>query len=149
MKFFVYEGSPKEIAELVQLMGKTAKNPAIMSCYPEEHEKPGELSQVLSVDQIKFVLTRRALGEPFRAILRQLYEAGDNRVKSDDLKNELKYTGAQFRGIFGAFARRLKKTPGIPNGARLFDEAWDGNLRQKTWALPPNVRRALEELNIV
>jgi hypothetical protein len=149
MKLFVYEGSPKEIAEVARLMGAPTQNPVKTSNNPEDDEKTAERSEDLSVDQIKLVFTRRALGEPFRKILEHLYKAGDSRVKSDDLKEELNYTNPQFRGIFGAFARRLKKTPGIPNGARLFDEAWDEDLRQKTWGLPVNVRKALEDLKIV
>ena len=149
MKLFVYEGSPKEIAEVAQLMGAPTQNPVKTRDTPEEDEKAAERSEDLSVEQIKLVFTRRALGEPYRIILQQLYKAGENRVKSDDLKEALNYTNSQFRGIFGAFARRLKKTPGIPNGARLFDEAWDEDLRQKTWTLPVNVRKVLEDLKIV
>jgi hypothetical protein len=149
MKLFVYEGSPKEIAEVAQLMGAPTQNPVKTGDTPEADEKSAERSEGLSVGQIKLVFERRALGEPYRIILRQLYEAGENRVKSDDLKKALDYTNSQFRGILGAFARRLKKTPGIPNGARLFDEAWDEDLRQKTWTLPVNVRKALEDLKIV
>jgi hypothetical protein len=51
--------------------------------------------------------------------------------------------------MLGAFGRRLKNTQGIPNGVRLFDEAWDEDLRQKTWTLPVNVRTALEYLKFV
>ena len=51
--------------------------------------------------------------------------------------------------MLGAFGRRLKNTEGLPEGVRLLDEAWDHDLRQKTWALPPNVRKALENLKLV
>jgi hypothetical protein len=149
MKLFVYEGSPKEIAEVAQLMGAPNENPAKAGNTPQTEDETTEQNEDLSVAQIKLVFERRVLGEPYRIILRQLYEAGDRRVKSDDLKNALNYSSSQFRGILGAFARRLKKTPGIPNGARLFDEAWDQDLRQKTWTLPVNVRTALENLKIV
>jgi hypothetical protein len=149
MKLFVYEGSPTEIAEIAQLIGKPTKSLIETSVFPESDEKAAERSECLSVEQIKLVFERRNLGKPYKIILQHLYRAGDNRVKSDDLRKALNYTQAQFRGIFGAFARRLKKTPGIPNGARLFDEAWDEDLRQKTWALPANVRKALEDLKIV
>jgi hypothetical protein len=149
MKLFVYEGSPKEIAEVARLMGSPTQNPEKTSDSPENEEKEAERSEDLSVAQIKLVFERRVLAEPYKVILRHLYRAGEDRVKSDDLKKELNYTNPQFRGILGAFGRRLKNTQGIPNGARLFDEVWDENLRQKTWTLPENVRKVLEELKIV
>jgi hypothetical protein len=149
MRLFVYEGSPEEIAEVAQLLGVPTKNQAETSDAPETDKRTAGRSEDLSVEQIKLVFERRALGKPYEIILQQLYKAGENRVKSEDLRKALNYTKPQFRGIFGAFARRLKKTPGIPNGARLFDEAWDGNLRQKTWTLPVNVRKALEDLKLV
>ena len=66
MKLFVYEGSPKEIAEVAQLMGSPTQNPLKTSDTPEEDEKAAERSEDLSVEQISLVFTRRALGEPYR-----------------------------------------------------------------------------------
>jgi hypothetical protein len=149
MKLFVYEGSPEELAEVAQLIGTPTKNPVKASDVHEDDEKSAAQNENLTVDQIKSVFTRRAFAEPYKTILLQLYKAGDGRVKSDDLKKSLNYSSSQFRGILGAFSRRLKNTPGIPKGARLFDEAWDEDLRQKTWKLPLNVRKALEDLKLV
>ncbi|HEY4380204.1 MAG TPA: hypothetical protein VGN01_07655 [Acidobacteriaceae bacterium] len=149
MKLFVYEGSPAEIAEVAQLIGAPTKNPVKTADVPEADEKAAEPSEGLSVEQIKLVFERRALGKPYKIILQHLYKAGENRVKSEDLRKALNYTKPQFRGLLGAFARRLKKTTGIPKGARLFDEVWDEDLRQKTWTLPLNVRTALEDLKII
>ena len=149
MKLFVYEGTPGEIAEVAQLMGapsqsqaKQANSSPTDGTIPEENEE-------LSVEQVKRVFQRRTLHEPMRKVLRLLYEAGENRIKSDELKEALNYSNPEFRGMLGAFGRRLKNTDGIPDGIRLFDEAWDEDLRQKTWTLPVNVRKALEDLKLV
>ncbi len=149
MKLFVYEGSPKEIAEVAQLMGAPSQTPIQSSASHHIEEEQPEQQEELSVEQIKLVFQRRALAEPLVKMLRLLYEAGENRVKSDDLKEALGYSNPEFRGMLGAFGRRLKNTQGIPDGLRLFDETWDENLRQKTWTLPVNVRKALEDLTIV
>jgi len=148
MKLFVYEGSPREIVEVAQLMGSTPQNSKIFDNSLPVDETP-ERNDELSVEQIKLVFQRRTLAEPMRKVLRLLYEAGENRIKSDDLKEALNYSNPEFRGMLGAFGRRLKNTKGVPGGVRLFDEAWDEDLRQKTWTLPVNVRKALEDLKIV
>ena len=149
MKLFVYEGTPREIVEVAQLMGAPSQNPRIFANSLPVDEGTPEQNEELSVEQIKLVFQRRTLAEPMRKVLRLLYEAGENRIKSDDLKEALNYSNPEFRGMLGAFGRRLKNTQGIPNGVRLFDEAWNEDLRQKTWTLPVNVRKALEDLKIV
>ena len=149
MKLFVYEGTPREIVEVAQLMGAPVQNPGIFADSLPADDGILEENRELSVEQIKLVFQRRALAEPVRKVLRLLYEAGENRIKSDDLKEALNYSNPEFRGMLGAFGRRLKNTRGIPDGVRLFDEAWDEDLRQKTWTLPANVRKALEDLKIV
>jgi hypothetical protein len=149
MKLFVYEGTPREIAEVTQLMGIPPQSTGILAnSVPVGADVP-EQDEELSVEQIKLVFQRRNLAEPMRRVLRLLYEAGENRIKSDELKEALNYSNPEFRGMLGAFGRRLKNTKGIPDGVRLFDEAWDEDLRQKTWTLPVNVRKALEDLKIV
>jgi hypothetical protein len=149
MKLFIYEGSPQEIAEVAQLMGAPSQTPSFPRNTPQIKEDPLQLQEELTVEQIKYVFQRRALAEPLVKILRLLYEAGETRIKSDDLKEALGYSNPEFRGMLGAFGRRLKNTQGIPDGLRLFDETWDENLRQKTWTLPVNVRKALEDLKMV
>jgi hypothetical protein len=149
MKLFVYEGSPKEIAEVAQLMGAPTQTHANYNDEPQIAEEATAENEELSVEQIKRVFERRALAKPVIKMLQLLYKAGEVRVKSDDLKEALNYSNPEFRGMLGAFGRRLKNTQGIPKGVRLFDEAWDEDLRQKTWKLPVNVRQALEDLKIV
>jgi hypothetical protein len=149
VKLFVYEGSPKEIAEISLLMGSFAQKQASNSALEASTEAHSEPSDELTVAQVKNVFERRVLAEPVVKMLKLLYEKSEDRLSSDDLKKELGYNAHEFRGMLGAFGRRLKNTPGIPDGIKLFDEHWDGDLRQKTWTLPKNVRKAVEELGIV
>jgi hypothetical protein len=148
MKLFVYEGSPKEIAEISLLMGSASQN-TLNSPSEGPADAQSEPNEGLTVAQVKNVLERRTLAEPVVKMLTLLYEAGEERLSSDDLKKELGYNAHEFRGMLGAFGRRLKNTSGIPDGVKLFDEHWDEGLRQKTWSLPKNVRKAVEELGIV
>jgi hypothetical protein len=149
MKLFVYEGSPREIAEVAIIMGSSSPIPAYSGPDGDAVEDGSDVGDELTVDQVKQVLTRRSLAEPLENMLVLLYKANNARMKSDDLKEALAYNAHQFRGMLGAFGRRLKNTQGIPKGVRLFDEYWDEELRQKTWALSANVRKALEDLGIV
>jgi hypothetical protein len=149
MKLFVYEGTPSEIAEVAHLIGASSRNQGERATSNETNGATSEDNEELSVEQVKRVFQRRPLLEPMKVFLRELYKAGEERIKSDDLKAALGYGNAEFRGMLGAFGRRLKNTEGLPEGVRLLDEAWDHDLRQKTWALPPNVRKALENLKLV
>ena len=149
MKLFVYEGSPKEIAEISILMGSAPRIVEKDRGVEASAEVQEELSEELTVAQVRSVFERRTLAEPVLQMLKLLYEAEEERLSSDKLKEELGYNAHEFRGMLGAFGRRLKNTPGIPEGMKLFDEKWDHDLRQKTWSLPANVRKAVEELGIV
>lgn len=149
MKLFVYEGSPREIAEISLLMGSATQNQVLNNVAGASIEPHDESIDELTVAQVKNVFERRTLAEPLATMLRLLYKAGEERLSSDHLKKELGYNAHEFRGMLGAFGRRLKNTSGIPDGVKLFDEHWDEGLRQKTWSLPKNVRKAVEELGIV
>jgi hypothetical protein len=149
VKLYVYEGSPKEIAEVSLLMDSNSVNKRNTAGDEESAAEEAKPSEDLTVAQIRSVFERRSLAKPLINMLKLLYEAGEERISSDSLKKVLGYNSHEFRGMLGAFGRRLKNTSGIPEGVKLFDEHWDDDLRQKTWTLPTNVRKAVEELGIV
>ena len=150
MKFMIFEGTPQEFTDVAPMMGlKPTDKPANNGKTEEIATQLSTPADDLTVEQVKAVLERRPLAEPVKAMLKLLYEAGEKRISSDTLKEALGYNAHEFRGMLGAFGRRRANTEGIPEGVKLLDEHWDHELRQKTWSLPANARKALEDLGLV
>jgi hypothetical protein len=149
MKFMVFEGTTEEFNQIAPSMGLgKGSEVEALNAVSEVVTADGSEVVYLTSDQVKAVLTRRPLDWAMKLMLRRLYEAGDKRVKSEELREELGFSAPQFRGMMGAFGRRKANTEGIPTNGRLFDEEWDFEAHQKTWSLPPSTRLALEDLNL-
>ena len=150
MKFMVFDGTSEEFNKVAPSLGLNAGSEVEALNAVSEISTSAADSEVvyLTTEQVKSVLTRRPLDWAMKLMLRRLYEAGDQRVKSEELREELGFSAPQFRGMMGAFGRRKANTEGIPPNARLFDEEWDFEAHQKTWSLPPFTRKALEDLNL-
>jgi hypothetical protein len=146
----LFEGTTEEFIEVAPSLGLNRESEVEALNTVSEIPTTTDDSEVvyLTTDQVKAVLTRRPLDWAMKLMLRKLYEAGDQRVKSEELREELGFSAPQFRGMMGAFGRRKANTEGIPGNARLFDEEWDFKAHQKTWSLPPATRKALEDLNL-
>ncbi len=93
-------------------------------------------------------MRRRKLSTHLDRFLRELYNTGDQRVKSEHLQSVLGFKGKrgadQFRGLMGAFGRRVKHDVGPDVG--FFDDNWNADAGQKEWRLPASVRQAIEQL---
>lgn len=153
MKIVIFEGSTAEFVQVANQLGfvPNADLDQMVSEPTDIAEEPVTIE--LSVEQIKNVLARRPLDAKMRIMFNLLYKAGDTYTSSDDLKEALDFEGPQYRGMMGAFGRRLVNTPGMPADVRLidlfFDAPWDHSLHQKKWRLTENTRRALEELRLL
>lgn len=102
-------------------------------------------------DQAVRILTRRKLSQCMDKFIRELYHAGDKKVKSDHLRKLLGFDDAadkkgadRFRGLLGAFGRRVAHD--VPGDVSFFDDEWNADEGQKEWRLPPSVRQAIDEL---
>src|ERR1700739_4155570 len=122
MKFMLFEGTPEEFNEVAPSLGLNRGSEVEALNAVSEISTPAADSEViyLTTDQVKSVLTRRPLDWAMKLMLGKLYEAGDQRVKSAELREELGFSAPQFRGMMGAFGRRKANTEGIPPNARLF-----------------------------
>lgn len=150
MKFILFEGTAAEFKEIAPKLSLGALSEVDALNEVTEVGPTAEPSEVvyLTAEQVKRVLGRRPLDWAMKLMLRRLYEAGEQRVKSEELREELGFSAPQFRGMMGAFGRRKANTDGIPPHGRLFDEEWDFEANQKTWSLPPSTRQAVKELGL-
>lgn len=151
MRVYMFEGTAEEFASAAPVMGwqNTLQNGNGLVGSNGVIDESEANEEGLTVVQVKSVLKRRPLGEHVKTMFRMLYKNRGRHVSSDELKEVLKLDSNQFRGMMGAFGRRVAHTRGVPNGVKLFDEIWDHEQHQKTWSLPENVRTALKDLKIV
>src|SRR5580658_6355767 len=108
MKMYVFEGSPEELSKMFPNVGL---NQSLVTVVPSETVtiRTSDPRQV-TVEEAVLILTRRHLSDNLRTILIALYEAGEKRLTSDDLKKISGLNSDQFRGVFGAFGRRVANT---------------------------------------
>ena len=98
----------------------------------------------VTVEEAVRILGRLELSGNIRAVLGSLYHSAEP-VSSEDLKKVLGHTGDMFRGMMGAFGRRVVTTVG--KNVYFFGKEWRQD--QYFWTLPGSAKRALEDLKIV
>lgn len=153
MKIWRFEGSPEEFSAVASvLMTDGAANGTAKATMPasEEASKFGGkmLGRVfVTASEAKEVLTRRRLGGNMINVLKALYQAGESRVTSQELMNANSHNSDQFRGLMGAFGRRVVNTVGPDKW--FFDDKWSDEQGQNTYTLPASVRHAIEELKLL
>ncbi len=151
MKLWRFEGSPEEFSAVANvLMGEGDSPVKVENTSPEperraDGQKPSR--KFVTVDEAKNVLTRIPLKEPMANVLRVLLESGERRILSEELMKSNNHSVEQFRGLMGAFGRRLVNTVGTTTW--FFDDKWDHERHQNTYRLPPSVRQALKDLDIL
>jgi hypothetical protein len=144
MKLYVFEGTAEEFSEVAPTIGfKASETDLIQEDNPEKAE--GEKRPV-TIDEAREILTRLELSDNIRQLLGILYAAGQKRLTSDELKKSLKLNTHKFRGMLGAFGRRVSYT--APGKIWFLDQEWDFHRDQFTWTLPETVRQAMRELKI-
>lgn len=148
MKAIILDGTPKEIGEALKEAGIGA-NVAISTPMLEAEEAApaepvdGEGWVPMPTEVGRRLLSRRQLAaKPTQAII-AIYEAGDEGVLGNELCELLDYEPAQFRGMMGAFGRRMFHTEGFKEGMYFFDQEWVDNVGYR-YKLPPTSRLAVE-----
>jgi len=142
MKFYMFEGTPEELSTVLPNLN-IAPEPLVQSQRPH---KALAQNRPVTAEEAREVLTRLGLSDGIRQMLRTLYAAGLRRLTTSDLKKVTKKNGDEFRGMVGAFGRRLKNS--VPIGVWFWDQKWDSDLSEFTWSLPESVRQALRELKL-
>ena len=145
MKMYVLEGSPEELSKMFPSVGWNQESVTVipLKAVAAKTSSP----RLVTVEEAVLVLTRRHVSHNLRTILIALYNAGEKRLKSNDLKKMAALNADQFRGVMGAFGRRLGNT--VSDEVTFIDYRWEDTLGQMTWTLPETVRQAMRDLKIV
>lgn len=148
MKAYVFEGTPEEIAETLKAMGLSqstaivAPGSAALEAEADSAEEEREW-RPLPIPVARRVLSRIALAEKPKMAILAVYNSGDAGMLGSDLCKRLKYSSAQFRGMMGAFGRRIANTKGWEDGMSFFRYEWDAEDGYR-YFLPDECRAAVE-----
>jgi hypothetical protein len=145
MKLYILEGTTDEISEVLAKHdlksgpSEAATSKAIVPDNPKNSER------WVTAEEAHTILTRRPLSRNVTVTMKALCEAGEKRLTSDKLKKLTGQGTHQFRGMMGAFGRRISYS--APN-AMFFDSKWDHESGQFNWRLPESVRQVIRKLKI-
>jgi hypothetical protein len=123
--------------------------------FPSQRGAPGGGQPVSEEFLLRRVLQRRRISRGQRALLKTLYEAGDEGLDFETLAATIGRSTEELSGVLGAFGRRVNQTAGAeslpepPGVTLLFDyraSAPPGG--RWGWAMKPELRKALEEVGV-
>jgi len=152
MRALLLEGDPDEVTKALQNLGvSSATSSAALSLSSTDSEKPEERSESTEEDSdpglittplARKVITRIPLKPMPKQMLTIIYEAGEKGILGTNLAKKLGYSSAQFRGMMGAFGRRIANTPGYSKGY-FFSYEWDYDKGTYRYWLSGPVREAV------
>jgi hypothetical protein len=135
MKAVVFDGTPQEVAEALKAMGvATPMTAAVAQIAPvetedgedETDEDGDEDIQPLPQKVATRVLSRLpTISKNMKKALVALHKAGGDGLLGSELCELLDFEQSQFRGMMGAFGRRVTHTEGWYDGAGFFEYDWD------------------------
>lgn len=151
MKAVIFDGTPQEVAEALKAMGVAAPMTAAVAGLAEaEGGEAGadaegdELLQPLPLTVAKRVLSRLpTISKNMKKALVALHGAGDDGLLGSELCELLDFDQSQFRGMMGAFGRRVTHTEGWYDGAGFFDYDWEAETGYR-YKLFDTSRKAVE-----
>ena len=137
MKAIVFDGTPQEVAEALKAMGVSAPiSAAVAQTAPVANDEDkadqdgagedGDGTQPLPLLVAKRVLNRLpTISKNMKRALVAIHKAGDAGLLGSELCELLDFDQSQFRGMMGAFGRRVMHTEGWYDGAGFFQYDWD------------------------
>lgn len=134
MKVVVFDGTPQEVAEALKAMGvATPMSAAGAQIAPVAINDSGAVeadddggTQPLPLPVAKRVLNRLpTISKNMKKALVSLHKVGDEGLLGSELCELLDFEQSQFRGMMGAFGRRVANTEGWYDGAGFFEYDWD------------------------
>lgn len=147
MKAVILEGSPQEVGQALKEMGISSGEAVVTSkeieAPPEKIAEEEEEWMPMPTDVGRAFLTRIPLAPLQKKTILKIYRAGDKGIMGNELAETLKYSSAQFRGMMGAFGRRMVHTDGFVEGMYFFDQEWIDNVGYR-YRLPETSQAAVE-----
>jgi hypothetical protein len=146
MKVILFEGTPEEFSAASQALKGSLASPLQEVQLGEPVETATHEGRFVTLDEARKILSRIPLAKVMRQVLVKLHAAGEQKLTSEELRAATGYNANQFRGLMGAFGRRVTNTVG--KNVWFFWKQWDPTTSQYNWGLPPSVRQAIEALGI-
>jgi len=147
MKVIMFEGTSEEFSATSQALKASFNTSEPIGVHLEESLRVDNgTGRFVTRDEARKILSRLPLSQPLRKLLVKLRLTGDKFTSSDELRRITGYNSDQFRGMMGAFGRRVAKTVG--KKVWFFKKDWDAVTGQWTWSLPSSVHEALDGLGI-
>jgi hypothetical protein len=141
MRAVVFEGTTDEVmAALAYMNAEVAKGEAEAEAVEDEKTYPP--TGHVSVEFARRALARLPLSTRQRMVLGAIYQAEDKGVLGTKLHKLFSFSPAQFRGMMGAFGRRMWNTDG-PGYGLFFRKEWDGDQGSMRYTLTPEAREAV------
>lgn len=149
MKAYVFDGTPEEVTDAIRRMQVGEAAPAIgqpqspLTVDEADEDDDEDEGTPLPADIGRKMLTRIPLAPLQKKVVVSIYRAGDKGIMGAELAKLLDYSSAQFRGLMGAFGRRISHTEGYEDGMYFFDQEWIDN-EGYLYKLPETSRKAVE-----
>ncbi|MBL43318.1 MAG: hypothetical protein CMN71_00970 [Sphingomonadaceae bacterium] len=138
------EGTPSEIAELLDAMGKSSGgDPA----QPQSDTQP-DGDEVEITEQFAYrTLKRIPLSSFQKSLLKSLRRAHPEWLLASEISRQHGWTGTQLGGVLGGLGRRLTATKGYQYGYELWNWKWDEDEGEYAYRLPEAVIAAFDRLD--
>jgi hypothetical protein len=171
MKVIMFEGTPEEFSAASPALKSSLVSPieearlgdpaetlstgsALRRSTSMQEARLGDLAETgtdrgrfVTEDEACKILSWREISDAMRKVLVALRLAGDQIMSSEDLRKVAGYDADQFRGMMGAFGRRISKAVG--KDLWFFRKDWDAAKGHQNWrSLPPSVIQAMDKLGI-
>jgi hypothetical protein len=133
MKVAVFEGTPGEIAEALQALGwKSDEGQVAVSVAPSNKGTIDSESVPMPRVFAQRVLKRIPLAPTQKTLMKEVLKSGSSGIFGKDLLAKLNYSQAQFRGMMGAFGRRVANTAGFSEDFDSFF-SWEWHEAESTY----------------
>lgn len=145
------EGTPAEIAELLNSIESTALQLSALQTPPEvNQDRPDDLDGESSItaDLAYRILKRIPLSDMQKAFLLTVRAEHPDWVRASKIQSEQSWSGTQLGGVLGGLGRRLSATKGVGSSDALWVWRWDDDEGEYAYRLPSAVVEALKRLGL-
>lgn len=148
MRMYMFDGTPQEIAEVLETTKISMENTVSVKPSPPPSETEDGSTKFVTREFAALVLKRRALTPWTKALFRKLLDAHPKWVSTAELCEALECAPERARGVIGGFAKRMVGTDGYVEKTQFFQ--YRRNDQSGTWdyRLSDTACEALQDVNL-
>ena len=148
MRMYMFDGTPQEIAEVLETMKISLENTVSVKPSPTPSETEGGSTKFVTREFASLVLKRRALTPWTKAMFRKLLDAHPGWVSIAELCEALGCTPETARGVIGGFGTRMVRTDGYVEERQFFQFQWNDQSEAWDYRLSDTACEALQDVNL-